>query len=208
VKLADRSIRDLLDAFSSSDPTPGGGSASALAAAVGASLLMMVAALPKTRTNSDDDRRRLQQAASVLGDARRALTDAIDADTAAYDAVVAAYKLPKSTDAEKSDRKTAIQRALRGATDVPLAVMRLGADALDAAAIVAAHGHRGATSDVGVAVALLHAGFRGAQLNVEINLGGIEDASYKASVARDVEQLSRRAAVSADEAQRVLQSLA
>ena len=39
--LVDRMVRDLLTAFSSSDPTPGGGSAAALAAAVGASLLMM-----------------------------------------------------------------------------------------------------------------------------------------------------------------------
>jgi formiminotetrahydrofolate cyclodeaminase len=45
--LADKSVRDLLAAFSSSDPTPGGGSASALASATGASLLMMVAGLTK-----------------------------------------------------------------------------------------------------------------------------------------------------------------
>jgi formiminotetrahydrofolate cyclodeaminase len=54
--LTEKSVRELLAAFSSTDPTPGGGSAAALASAVGASLLMMVARLPKTRTASDDER--------------------------------------------------------------------------------------------------------------------------------------------------------
>ena len=52
--LVDRSVRDLIAAFASSDPTPGGGSASALASAVGASLLQMVASLPTTRSGSGD----------------------------------------------------------------------------------------------------------------------------------------------------------
>ena len=49
MKLIDRTLRDLLSAFSAPDPTPGGGSAAALASAVGVSLLMMVAGLAKTR---------------------------------------------------------------------------------------------------------------------------------------------------------------
>jgi formiminotetrahydrofolate cyclodeaminase len=48
MSLTDKSVRDLLSAFSSSDPTPGGGSGAALASAVGASLLLMVTGLPKT----------------------------------------------------------------------------------------------------------------------------------------------------------------
>ena len=57
--------------------------------------------------------------------------------------------------------------------------MRLSAAALDAGERSSPpHGHRAAASDVGVAVALLRAGLRGARLNVEINLGGIADAAY------------------------------
>ena len=48
---------------------------------------------------------------------------------------------------------------------------------------IAAHGHRAASSDVGVAVALLGAGLRGARLNVEINLEGLGDAEYVQAVA-------------------------
>src|SRR5688572_29711791 len=142
--LADRTLRELLDAFASSAPTPGGGSAAALASAVGASLLMMVAGLPKTRAGTDENSTALASAAGILGDLRAKLADAVDADTAAYDRVVAAYKLPKATPQEQDARRDAIQAALRAATDVPLGVMRLSAGALVKAASIAAHGHRGA----------------------------------------------------------------
>lgn len=190
--LIDLSTRDLLDAFSSSDPTPGGGSASALASAVGASLLVMVAGLPKTRSNSEEDRTALAAAAAALTGLRQQLTEAVDADAAAYDGVVAAYRLPKGNDAEKAARKDAIQRALRQATDVPLGVMRLSAEGLKHAAAVAAHGHAGASSDVGVAAALLRAGREGARLNVEINVGSIADDAYAAAVRAELAALARR----------------
>jgi methenyltetrahydrofolate cyclohydrolase len=184
--LVDFSVRDLLNAFSSPDPTPGGGSGAALASAVGASLLMMVAGLPKTRSGSDEERDRLAAVLPALVDVRAQLADAIDADTEAYNGVVAAYKLPKTTDDEKAARATAIQHALRTATDVPLTIMRLSARALEAGAVVAAHGNRNATSDVGVAIGLLRTGFEGAHLNVNANLGGIKDADYTARVTEEV----------------------
>ena len=190
--LIDLSTRDLLDAFSSSDPTPGGGSASALASAVGASLLVMVAGLPKTRSNSEEDRTALAAAAAALTGLRQQLTEAVDADAAAYDGVVAAYRLPKGNDAEKAARKDAIQRALRQATDVPLGVMRLSAEGLKHAAAVAAHGHAGASSDVGVAAALLRAGREGARLNVEINVGSRAADAYAAAVRAELAALARR----------------
>src|SRR5215211_7157865 len=130
MSLIDLPTRDLLTAFSSSDPTPGGGSAAALASAVGASLLIMVAGLPRTRSGSDEDRTALAAAGGALIEVRAQLTSLIDADTAAYDRVVAAYKLPKTTSDEQAARKAAIQQALRVATDVPLGVVRLSAAAL------------------------------------------------------------------------------
>ncbi len=200
MSLIDRSVRDLLTAFSSSDPTPGGGSAAALSSAIGASLLMMVSGLPKTRTGSDDDRARLTAAGTVLVGLRDRLTEAVDADTAAYDLVVAAYKMPKASADEQSARKAAIQRALREATDVPLNVVRLSSAALVQAAAVAAHGHKAAGSDVGVAIALLRAGLRGARLNVEINIGSVADAEYTSAVTAEINRLAGESARAADEA--------
>jgi methenyltetrahydrofolate cyclohydrolase len=195
--LVDKSLRDVLAAFASPRPTPGGGSASALAAATGAALLRMVAALPKTRTGSEDDRSALTAAAAGLTGVQQQLMEAVDGDAAAYDAVVAAYRQPASTDAERAGRTGAIARAMHRATDVPLGVMRLSVLGLTHAETVAAHGHRPAASDVGVAIALLRAGLHGARLNVAINLGGLSDAAYREAVAVEVQRLARGADESA-----------
>jgi formiminotetrahydrofolate cyclodeaminase len=201
--LLDTPLRNLLAAFSSSAPTPGGGSAAALASATGASLLVMVAALPKTRNGSDDNQRALADAIPRLKELARQLADAIDADAVAYDGVVAAYKLPKGTDDEQRARKATIGKALRAATGVPLVVMRLTADALELAQVVAAHGYRSAASDVGVALALLRAGLHGAQLNVEVNLSGKDDG-YASATREEAERHAARAADAARAAEQAL----
>jgi methenyltetrahydrofolate cyclohydrolase len=188
--LVDQTVRDILASFSAPEPTPGGGSASALGSAVGVSLLMMVAGLAKTRNGSDDERAALAAASAALAAIRDELTTAIDTDTAAYDEVVSAYKLPKATPDEQQTRKAAVQRALRTATDIPLSVMRLSAAALEHAAAVEAYGNPSAASDVGVAIALLNAGRHGAQLNVETNLGSLNDQDLVERIRRDAKRYS------------------
>ncbi len=184
--LVEKTVSQVLDAFASSDPTPGGGSASALAGAVGASLLLMVARMPKTRTGHDADRPALDATLTVLNPAATELRRLIDRDTAAYDEVVAAYRLPKTTDEEKAARKDAIQRAMRSAIEAPLAVMRACRAALEAASVVERHGNPNAASDVTVAKELLRAGFAGARANVEINLPSISDHQYADRVRAEI----------------------
>lgn len=180
--LTSLSVTSLLDAFASPDPTPGGGSAAALAGAMGASLLTMVAGMPKTKTGTPEAREALDGARTRLLSARAALIDLIDRDSAAYDLVVSAYRRPKGTDDEKAERKTAIQQAMRVATEVPLETATTCAAVLADAAIVGEHGNPNAASDVGTAIALLKAGIRGAELNVEINVGSLSDAGLVADV--------------------------
>jgi formiminotetrahydrofolate cyclodeaminase len=176
-----RTVTDLLDAFSSSDPTPGGGSASALAGALGASLLAMVAGLPKTRANTPAERSTLDTARRRLLALRADLVALVDRDAKAYDLVVAAYRQPKGTDAEKATRKTAIADALRVATEVPLETMRACADVLGLGKSVAEHGNPSAASDIGVGLHLAMTGLSGARLNVEANISAASDAAYAAS---------------------------
>ena len=195
--LRDLPLADLLAAFSSPDPTPGGGSAAALSSALGASLLLMVAALPKTRNGSAEDRSALTAVRQELAAIRDRLTAAIDGDTSAYNGVVAAYKRPKASAEEQTARKEAIQQALRAATDVPLDVVRQSVRALEAATIVARHGYKSASSDVGVAIAMLRAGATGAHLNVGINLESIADAGYRAAIGDEASGLIARAATTA-----------
>lgn len=187
--LTDRPLTALLDAFSSTDPTPGGGSASALAGALGASLLVMVAGLSKTRHQSDEDRHALAEAGAALRGLRDRLVALVDRDAEAYERVVAAYRRPKGTEDERRARAQAIQQALVQAIGAPLDVMRASREALDRAGVVAARGNPSAASDVEVGVELLGAALRGARLNVEINLGGVSDRAYADRVSHEVRQL-------------------
>ena len=187
--LTSLSVTELLDAFASSAPTPGGGSAAALSGAVGASLLAMVAALPKTKTGDARERELLDASASALNEIRRRLADLIDEDTRAYDLVTAAYKSPKTTDEEKAARKSAIQAALKAATDAPLQTMRACEAALNHAKVVADNGNPNAASDVFVGIEMLRAGLRGAEKNVAINLDSLTDESYRQQVAEEARRL-------------------
>jgi methenyltetrahydrofolate cyclohydrolase len=187
------SLSQFLDALASAEPTPGGGSASAVAAAMGTALLMMVAGLPKTRTNTDEARAALDRARAALAPLRATLEACADRDAEAFDAVMAAYRLPKANDGEKADRKAAIARAMRGATEVPLETLRLAAQALDLAETVAQHGNPSASSDAGVAAGLLHAACEGAAANVRINLGSWSDEDFRARAAGETEGLAARA---------------
>jgi formiminotetrahydrofolate cyclodeaminase len=190
MSLSQRPFVDLLNAFRSPEPTPGGGSASALAGAVGASLLSMVATLGKSRAGTDEEVRRLRAAGERCAALSDRLAGLIDADSAAYDDVVGAFKLPKQTDDELSARRIRVQEALRGATEVPLEVMRACAAALEQGTIVARFGNLNARSDVQVGFELLAAALRGAKLNVDINLESLKDVAYVSAVRDEAERLA------------------
>ena len=189
MKLTALPVTDLLAAFRSSDPTPGGGSASALAGAVGASLLAMVAGLPKPGASGEDDLNRLADAGVRCTALAVQLEALIDEDSAAYELVVGAFRMPKGTDEEKAARTAGIQRAMTAATEAPLQVMRLCAEALEAAPVVKTLGNPNASSDAVVAQGLLGAALHGAHQNVEINLGSLKDAGYVARVREEASTL-------------------
>jgi len=110
--LHDQRLPDLLDAFSSSDPTPGGGSAAALLGALGASLLAMVAGMPKTKSNTPEERAALDAARARLLELRKTLMELIDRDAGAYDRVVGPKTPPKYTHQVKNPPSGAIHAAI------------------------------------------------------------------------------------------------
>ncbi len=204
MKFAEMSVAQLLDALSSSEPTPGGGTAAAIAGAMGASLLVMVTGLAKSRNNTDQEKAELGKARDVLVPLTADLARLADADTAAFNAVMAAYRWPKGSDDEKAARSRAIQEALRGATIVPLDTLRTCADALAQAQAVAQHGNRSAASDAGVAVALLRAAAAGAYANVRANLDSIKDEGFKSTTDTEAARLSSAAIADASTAMQAL----
>jgi formiminotetrahydrofolate cyclodeaminase len=181
---------DLLDAFASNDPVPGGGSAAALAGALGASLLVMVAGLPKTRTGAPEEAADLAEASARLRPLRDTLISLIDQDSDAYSAVLAAMRRAKGTDTERQARRSAIDAAMREATEVPLETLRCCQQALRGAVVVAQHGSRVAATDAGAAVELLLAALRSAAMNVDVNVTSSSDEGFAARVKSERTQLA------------------
>lgn len=189
MRLSELRFIELLGAFRSAEPTPGGGSASALGGAVGASLLAMVAGLPKPRIRGPEDEDRLADARARCAAISDRLAGLMDRDSEAYDAVVAAFRLPKTSEDQKTERTARIQEALRSATEAPLEVMRACLEAIHLGETVAGLGNASAASDVEVGLELLGAGLRGAGLNVEINLTSLKDQGYVAAMRKETQRL-------------------
>jgi formiminotetrahydrofolate cyclodeaminase len=184
-RLSDLTVESFVAAAAADTPAPGGGSVAALAGALGAALAMMVAGLTVGRERyaaHDAEMRSLLAQADAL---REELVALMDADTAAYTAVMAAYRLPKDTETQRAERAAAVQTALRGAADTPLAAAAACADVLRLAVQAATHGNRNAASDAAVSALMAHAGLCGAARNVRINLKSIgDDAFCRAAEAR------------------------
>ena len=189
------SVREFLTALASPDAAHGPVSASAVAAGMGVSLLVVSAALPKTRSDSVEDRTMLASTATALGSLQEELLETIETETAVR--LFAARRMPHGSAAEQSEREAAIQLALRAAADVPLEVMRLCADALKHAVVVARHASRAASTDIALAVALIQAAFMGARAALEAKLSSLTDAGYTRAAAEDIVRLSDEVTVAA-----------
>jgi len=190
-KLA-RIARPFLDAVAAPTATPGGGSVSAFAGALAASLGQMVAGLSRKKKSQASHVEKLSEALEGLRRTADELTEAIDRDAASYDAVMAAYKLPQGGAQETRQREEAIQKATRGAAEVPLEVAertvvlfeRLGQlETITAASM---------RSDLQVARLMAAAGAKGALANVEINLDGITDKAFVRAMRQKIEALRGR----------------
>jgi formiminotetrahydrofolate cyclodeaminase len=191
-RFADLTVSAFTDALASAEPTPGGGTAAAVGGAMGAALLMMVAGLPKTRHNSDEERAKLGEARAALTSVRERLLVLADTDSDAYNQVISAYRLAKESDADKAARRSAIQSAMKSATEAPLETLRTVAAAMGYAKTIAQCGNPSAASDVRVALELLEAAGAGAAANVDINLTSLGDESYRKSAAATMMEISNR----------------
>src|SRR5215471_1566007 len=114
--------RPFLDAVAEPTATPGGGSVSAFAAALAASLGQMVAGLSRKKKSQAMHVDKLSEHLEALRKETDALAAAIDHDAASYDAVMSAFKLPQGTSDEIQQRDETIQKATRGAAEVPMEV--------------------------------------------------------------------------------------
>ncbi len=187
--IKNKPVQSFLDELASKASTPGGGSAAAIMGAMGAALVSMVANLTVGKKNYEDVDAEMQSLLLRSEKLRDELTDMIKADVDVFDQVMAAYGMAKDNDEDKALRSTAIQSALKAATDVPLACARLCAEVIQLCQPMAEKGNKNVISDAGVAVLAANAALRSAALNVYINIGGIKDEEFASDRRQQLEQL-------------------
>jgi formiminotetrahydrofolate cyclodeaminase len=167
-------VEPFVEQLAAPTATPGGGSASAAAGAMAAGLAQMVAGMSRGKKAYLQYDRELGEAIARLSQLREELKAAIDADAASYDSVVKAYKAAK----DSSNGDSAINAALRNATNVPLRVAERSAEVGRITDSLKPVTNPKMASDLTVAAALSRAAVEGALANVEINLESLSDEAF------------------------------
>ena len=194
-----------LDRLASATPTPGGGSAATLVGAFGAALCAMVARITAASQRHAAQRAQAEQLAEDADRLRERFAAARPLDEAAYECVVAASALPKGGAEEQRARTAALQQALAGAAEAPLAVAGMCAEGIALAARAASLGNAHVVSDVECALHFFRAALAASVANVRINHRTLRDAAL---VAAQDERLTAIAAAAQREIDRLLPALA
>ncbi len=192
-KLVDMDLTTFVHETASESPAPGGGSVSAYVGALGAALGTMVANLSSHKRGWDDRWEEFSQWAEKGKYYHDRLLDMVDRDTQAFNRIMDAFKMPKNTPEDKEARSNAIQEATRNAIQVPFDVMKLCYDSLEVMKGMAETGNPNSVSDAGVGALAAVAGVRGAYLNVQINVEGLDDKQYVDKVLKEGQQMIDKA---------------
>jgi formiminotetrahydrofolate cyclodeaminase len=187
--ITQRPLETFLDELASGAPTPGGGSAAAIMGAMGAALISMVCNVTIGKKGYEAVEAEMKSVRDESEKLRLRLTALVAEDVAAFDALMAAYRLPKSSEEDKSRRAAAIQSSLLGATETPLACARACAEVVALSRRAGEKGYAGVISDAGVGVLAANTALRSAALNVYINAPSLKDRDYAAAATAELEQL-------------------
>ncbi len=177
-QLTNLTVTEFTDILASNAPAPGGGSVAALFGACGASLAVMTANLTigkkKYAENWDN-----AEAAKIVGEPLiEQFRKAIDDDTLAFNKLFEAMHLPKDTDEQKAARRAAIEETTKEAANMPFRTLSLCAHTIAVLEKLEGRINPNCASDFGVGAAAIVTAARGAWLNVNINLQGLNDEAF------------------------------
>lgn len=191
-------MEDYLSDLSSKKAVPGGGGASAMAGAVGVSLASMVGELTVGKKKYADVEESVKVLIAKAVHLRERFLELSDADAEAFLPLSTAYSMPRDNDEQKAARKEVMQKALIGAADVPLRIMRCCAETIEVLEEMLDKGSTLAVSDVGVGALLAKAAMESAALNVYINTKLMDDEGRKKKLNDEVGVLLETYAPRAD----------
>lgn len=171
----DRTLREYLDDLASAKSTPGGGSAAALSGAMGAGLVCMVARLTLGKANYASVQPEIETLLERAEQLRQRFQELMQEDIEAYGRLSACFKMPRSSDEERSERTRAIQEALYTAALVPLTMAECAAKLVGYCERIATIGNVNVISDIATATMMAIGAGTGASWMVRTNLRAMKD---------------------------------
>ena len=162
---AQASCTEFVTVLASNAPVPGGGGASALVGAIGTALGNMVGSLTVGKKKYADVEEEIIALKAKCDQLQKDLLDQIALDAEGFEPLSKAYGIPK----DNPDRDRILEEATIVACKVPVKIMELCCESLEAIKVFAEKGSRLAVSDAGCGAVCVKAALQAASLNVFIN---------------------------------------
>ena len=166
-----KSCREFVEVLASNAPVPGGGGAAALVGALGTALGNMVGSLTVGKKKYADVEAEIIALKAKCDALQKDLLDQVPADAVGFEPLAKAYGIPK----DNPDRDRILEEATIVACQVPMKIMELCCESIEAISVFAAKGSRLAVSDAGCGAVCCKAALQSASLNVFINTKSLKD---------------------------------
>ena len=153
-----RSCREFVTVLASSEPAPGGGGASALVGALGTALGNMVGSLTVGKKKYADVEEEILALKAKCDQLQNELLDQVPADAEGFVPLAKAYGIPK----DDPTREAVLEEATVIACKVPVHIMELCCEALEAIKTFADKGSRLAVSDAGCGAVIVKSAMQAA----------------------------------------------
>ena len=157
--------RKFVEVLASDAPAPGGGGAAALVGAIGTALGNMVGSLTVGKKKYAEVEEEIIALKAKCDALQTELLNQVEADEINFVPLAKAYGIPK----DDPNRDQILEEATITACAVPVHIMELCCEAMEAIAVFAAKGSRLAVSDAGCGAVCVKAALQAASLNVFIN---------------------------------------
>ena len=166
-----KSCREFVEVLASNAPVPGGGGAAALVGALGTALGNMVGSLTVGKKKYADVEAEIISLKAKCDALQKDLLDQVPADAVGFEPLAKAYGIPK----DNPDRDRILEEATIVACQVPMKIMELCCESIEAISVFAAKGSRLAVSDAGCGAVCCKAALQSASLNVFINTKSLKN---------------------------------
>ena len=166
-----KSCREFVEVLASNAPVPGGGGAAALVGALGTALGNMVGSLTVGKKKYADVEVEIIALKAKCDALQKDLLDQVPADAVGFEPLAKSYGIPK----DNPDRDRILEEATIVACQVPMKIMELCCESIEAISVFAAKGSRLAVSDAGCGAVCCKAALQSASLNVFINTKSLKN---------------------------------